>query len=199
MKLRMAITSGIAALCLAALPAFGQNPRAGGPPGGAPGASAGGSRGPAMGGEMGRGNAGSMADHGPMMNETNHASASSPTTLLERNTKLDSTLTSRLQSKGLLPLGTDLKDACSKFKNLGQCVAAIHVSHNLNISFDCLKADMTGGSVPQGTACPAGTGSSKMSLGKSIQALSPNSSGKSEAKAAEKQAKADIKDAGKNS
>ena len=92
-----------------------------------------------------------------------------------------------------------MKDACSGFKNLGQCVAAIHVSHNLNISFDCLRADMTAGAVPQGTTCPAGTGSSKMSLGKSIQTLSPNSSGKSEAKTAEKQANSDIKDAEKSS
>lgn len=199
MNLRNAITSGIAALCLAAAPAFAQNPHASAGPAGGPGAGAGGSHGVAMGNGMGRGDAGSMADHGPTMKETNHASAGSPTTLLERNTKLDGTLTSKLQSKGLLPSGTDLKDACSGFKNLGQCVAAIHVSHNLNISFDCLKADMTGGTVPQGTTCPAGTGSSKMSLGKSIQTLSPNSSGKSEAKTAEKQANSDIKDAEKSS
>lgn len=203
MKLRNAIIGGIAALCLAAVPAFGQNPHPGGAPGGGPGAAAGGSHGAAMGNGMGGGmtheNGANMGNHGSMMNGSNHASASSPTTLLERNTKLDNTLTSKLQSKGLLPSGRDLKDACSGFKNLGQCVAAIHVSHNLNISFDCLKADMTGAAVPQGATCPADTGSKKISLGKSIQALSPNSSGKSEAKTAEKQAKTDINEAEKSS
>jgi len=72
------------------------------------------------------------------------AAASSPTTVLTKNAKLDTHLTSLLQSKGLLPTGTDLKDACAGFKNLGQCVAAIHVSHNLKIPFACLSADMTG-------------------------------------------------------
>jgi hypothetical protein len=92
-----------------------------------------------------------------------------------------------------LPAGTDLKDACAGFKNLGQCVAAIHVSHNHdNISFACLKA----GTAPAtGTHLPAGTGSSKMSLGKSIQALSPKIDAKEAANTAQKQSDADIKDA----
>jgi hypothetical protein len=42
------------------------------------------------------------------------------------------------------------QQSCSGFKNLGQCVAAAHVSKNLGIGFACLKSDMTG------TAAPAG-------------------------------------------
>lgn len=123
------------------------------------------------------------------------ATASSPPTVLTRNTKLDTHLTSLLQSKGLLAKGTDLKDECAGFKNLGQCVAAIHVSHNLNIPFACLSADMTG-TTPASTAkCPTGTGSSKMSLGKSIQTLSPNTTSKTEEKTATKQANDDINEA----
>jgi hypothetical protein len=56
-----------------------------------------------------------------------------------------------------------------------------------------MKADMTGQAPAQGSSCPAGTGSMSMSLGKSIQALSPNVDQKLEAKKAEKQADADIK------
>lgn len=123
------------------------------------------------------------------------AASSSPTTLLNNNTKLDTTLTAKLQSKGLLPAGTGLKDACAGFKNLGQCIAAIHVSHNLNVPFACMKADMTGTAPATGTTCPAGTGSSKMSLGKSIQTLAPNADSKSEAKNAQKESDADIKEA----
>src|SRR6267143_5531099 len=81
--------------------------------------------------------------------------------------------------------GEDAQRACSGFKNLGQCVAAAHVSKNLGISFACMKADMTGQAPAQGSSCPAGTGSKSMSLGKSIQALSPNVDQKLEAKKAE--------------
>ena len=167
-----------AALCLTAAPAFAQHSH-----GGAGGA--GGSHGAAMGN--------GAADHGNS-NAASTGTASSPTTLLTRNTKLDSNLTSKLQSKGLLPAGTDLKDACAGFKNLGQCVAALHVSHNLNVPFDCMKANMTGAAPVAGATCPAGTGSSKLSLGKSIQALAPNADSKTASKTATTQADADIKD-----
>ena len=40
----------------------------------------------------------------------------------------------------LLPQGMDLKTAESGFKNRGQFIAALHVSENLNIPFDQLKA-----------------------------------------------------------
>ncbi len=169
-----------AAFCLAAAPAFGQRSHANG--------AAGGSHGPAM--------SNGAADHANANSgSAKSAEASSPTTLLTNNTKLDSKLTSKLQSKGLLPAGTDLKDACSGFKNLGQCMAAIHVSHNLKIPFACLQADMTGTAPAAGTTCPTGTGSSKMSLGKSIQTLSPNADSKTEEKSAKRQADADIKEA----
>src|SRR5260370_8966675 len=51
-------------------------------------------------------------------------------------------LSARLQS--LLPAGTNLQTAAQGFKNLGQFVAAVHVSHNLGIPFDQLKAQMMG-------------------------------------------------------
>ena len=92
--------------------------------------------------------------------------------------------------------GMSAQDACSGFKNLGQCVAAAHVSKNLGITFGCMKADMTGVVAPTSDKCPvAPNGSSKgMSLGKAIQTLSPTSNSKLEAKKANKQAKQDIKD-----
>ena len=49
-------------------------------------------------------------------------------------------LASKLQS--LLPAGTNLDAAANGFKNMGQFVAAVHVSHNLNIPFDQLKEKM---------------------------------------------------------
>ena len=172
--------SFFAMITLAGAPAFAQRGH-GGPPAGA-GAGA------------GAGHSSMGSDNGAASSHGSAASASSPSSVLGHNSKLDSTLTSKLQSQGLLPANTDLKTACAGFKNLGQCIAAIHVSHNLKIPFACLQADMTG-TAPAATAgCASGTGSSKMGLGKAIQTLSPNTTdAKNEAKKGSKEADADIK------
>jgi len=90
----------------------------------------------------------------------------------------------------LLPPGTDLKTAESGFKSYGQFIAALHVSKNLKIPFDELKAKMTGE-----TATSAGqTSSTPMSLGKAIRALRPDmtaNQARDEANRAKKQAKID--------
>lgn len=102
------------------------------------------------------------------------AKESSVSDRLEDNAKLSG----KLQS--LLPQGTNLQQASNGFKNLGQFVAAVHVSHNLGIPFDQLKAKMIG--LPS------------ESLGKAIHALKPAANSKDEAKRAEKQAKQDMND-----
>lgn len=176
------LTGSVVVLFLGSAPLFAQHPHGGG-------AGNNGATGAATHGASGE-------DHGSTSTTgTKGVAASSPGTVLAKNTKLDTHLTNLLQSKGLLAKGTDLKDACAGFKNLGQCVAALHVSHNLNISFACLSADMTGTAPASGTTCPSGTGTSKMSLGKSIQTLSPNSTSKTEVKTATKQADDDINEA----
>ena len=91
---------------------------------------------------------------------------------LSHNTKLASKL------QGLLPAGTNVQQASQGFKNLGQFVAAVHVSHNLGIPFEQLKAKMTS--------------SSPESMGKAIQALKPAADSKTETKKANKQAKDDM-------
>lgn len=142
----------------------------------------------AMGG--GNGAASNSMAHGPKTADE----------LLTQNTQL----ASKLQS--LVPTGTDLQTAAASFKNLGQFVAAVHVSHNLKIPFACLASDMTGTAAanfaPSGTtvSCPDGTGDKKMSLGSSIQALDPsvdNTQAKQDAKTAMSQAKNDMKGSGK--
>ncbi|GAC1439024.1 MAG: hypothetical protein NVS1B11_33610 [Terriglobales bacterium] len=123
-----------------------------------------------------RGKAGSYAtssSHGKTMNE-----------ILSKNTKLSG----KLQSLTGMPA----TQACSGFKNLGQCVAAAHVSKNLGTSFACLKSDMTG-QAAQGTTCPAGTGTKRMSLGKAIQTLDPRADHQSESKKAESQSAEDLR------
>jgi len=98
---------------------------------------------------------------------------------LTDNTKLASKL------QGLLPTGTNLQNAAQGFKNLGQFVAAVHVSHNLGIPFDTLKTKMIG--------------PPKESLGKAIQALKPTANSNDETNKAQKQAKQDMDDTGKTS
>lgn len=130
-----------------------------------------------MGSDMGPGmNAhganGSTTGMGHSTGSMANASGKTASDLLTQNTKLSSNL------QKLLPQGMTAQDACSGFKNLGQCVAAIHVSHNLDIPFADLKAKTTG--------------SGAVSLGKAIQQLKPGTNAKAETRKAQKQAHADL-------
>jgi hypothetical protein len=99
----------------------------------------------------------------------------SPTSVLN-NTHVTTALTNALTKSGITIPGGNLQTACSGFKNLGQCVAALHVAKNLNLSFTDLQTKM-----------------GSESLGKAIQDLAgPNVSAKGEAKKASKQANQDL-------
>src|SRR6266436_8661654 len=101
-----------------------------------------------------------------------------------------------LQLQAALPPRTSLKDACAGFKTLNDCVAALHVSHNLSIKFNCLKWDVTGAK-PAGDvkSCAAPSNDRTMDLSKAIRVLKPDANFRTEAKNAEKRAREDIKDA----
>lgn len=90
-------------------------------------------------------------------------------------------LSSRLQA--LLPPNTTLQIAASGFKNQGQFIAALHVSHNLNIPFDQLKTEMV---------------TNHDSLGTAIRDLRPDLDSKTvnnNVKLAEHEAKTDVEEA----
>jgi hypothetical protein len=124
---------------------------------------------------------GASATHGDMSNGKS-ASVSSmensktPGTLLMQNKNLASKLSALLAKQN--PPITDLQGASMGFKNLGQFVAAVHVSNNLHIPFTQLKAAIQ----------------SDGSLGKAIKALRPNVDAKAEMKTAKKQTDQDVKD-----
>jgi hypothetical protein len=101
-----------------------------------------------------------------------------------------------LQLQAVLPSRASLRDACAGFKALNDCVAAIHVSHNLSIKFNCLKWDVTG-TKPAGDvkSCSAPSRDKGMDLYKAISVLKPDANARTEAKNAEKRAREDIKDA----
>ncbi len=124
--------------------------------------------------DMGMGHA-DMGVHGPQASSSSHGQdlGGSPTQLLDQNTKLAANL------QKLLPTGMTAKQACGEFKNLGRCVAAIHVAHNLDIPFTDLK--------------PKVTGSGAMSLGKALHALRPDADAKAEVRKAEGEAREDLR------
>ncbi len=151
-------------------------------PSGHPGGMSSGAGSPGMGtgmgstGSMGSSNHGSMGSNHGDMGTMHDSSASmgkqSPDAILSRNTQLNSNL------QKLLPQGTTAQQACSGYKNLGECVATIHVSNNLGIPFSDLKAKTTGDNAE--------------SLGKAVQTLKPDVNSKAEVKKAKKQANADL-------
>jgi hypothetical protein len=123
-----------------------------------------------------------------------------PDQLLTQNTKLSGNLSNLLSKMGLKTVnGAPLtpQEACANFKNLGQCVAAIHVSNNLGIDFNKLGCDMTLKPVTT-SVCPEGTptGSKGISLGASIDSLKPGTNGKTEAQKGVTEANDDLKGSG---
>ena len=63
---------------------------------------------------------------------------------LDAKADQDKKLTANLQAQGVLPANTDAKAACENFKALDECVAALHVSKNLGLDWNCLKSNLTG-------------------------------------------------------
>jgi hypothetical protein len=162
-NIKIEFALGVAALlCFAVSPVFAQHGHGGGASGGMHGGSASATHG---------NSADAKADK---TDKSSSSKGSSVSEKLTDNTKLSA----KLQS--LLPAGTNLQTAAQGFKNLGQFVAAVHVSHNLGIPFDQLKAKMVG--------------PPKESLGQAIHALKPTASSKDEIKKGEKQAKQDLDD-----
>ena len=98
------------------------------------------------------------------------AANQTPGELLQQNTRLAENVAK------LLPAGTDLQSAVSGFKNLGEFVAALHVSSNLGIPFADLKAKILAGE----------------SLGGAIQALRPEADGLIEARKARARAEDEL-------
>lgn len=115
---------------------------------------------------------------------------------LAANRDEDKKLTTQLQNHKLLPPRTDVKDACSSFKKVDDCIAAIHASHNVGVQFECLKWDLT--AVNPGTStksCTAPSRNKPMTLAQAIHALKPDTDAKYQARTALRQARENISDA----
>jgi hypothetical protein len=90
-------------------------------------------------------------------------------------------LADKVQS--LLPSGADLKQATTQFNYLDEFLAAVHVSNNLSIPLDQLKAKMRDSSFGQ--------------LRKAVETLKPDVDAKAEVNKAKDQGKQDVKDSKK--
>ncbi len=133
-----------------------------------------------------------LSDHGKA-GSANSGSGSTHKASIDDVLKKNPAIGDKIQSLTGMPADK----ACAGFKNLGQCVAAAHVSKNLGISFNCLKDDMTGTAPTDPKSCPAGTGTKgSMSLGKSIQAVEPAADSKTESKKGQTEAQQDLKSSG---
>ncbi|SRR5712692_1715407 len=164
---RLIIPLTVLALLLYAgsIPVYAQRSHSGGPPSGV-GAGAGTGTGHGLSGTPGPSSA-SNSTHSSQP-DTGKRSVND---MLTQNTKLAS------QIHDLT--GMDAQQACSGFKNLGQCVATAHVSKNLGIDFSTLQGKMTG--------------SGAKSLGQAIHDLYPNVDAKTETKKGQRQAHDDLK------
>lgn len=119
----------------------------------------------------------------PKVTKTAKASATTTTTTTSTTTSTttpralpkNAKLVERLQK--MLPDGTDMNDAASKFRNQGQFVAAVHASNKLDVPFEDLKSYM----VDDG-----------MSLGQAIKKLRPSVDAEQAAAAATTQANTDL-------
>jgi len=175
-RIAATITLAAAAACSLALPAAAQSRGQGHASGAAAGSMGGGHTDNAAGG-------------------ANASGPRAPAELLTQNRQLASKLS------GLLPPGTDLQTAASGFKNLGQFVAAVHVSKNLDIPFAQLKCT----ELATKAACTTTTGtktvtmtvpSKSSSLGQAIHSLKPSLSAtdsNTAAKQGQRQADSDIR------
>jgi hypothetical protein len=106
-------------------------------------------------------------------------------------------LTPKLQTQGLLPANANATDACAPFVALHDCLAVLHVSHNLGLEFNCLRAGVTGVHTSADlSGCKMVDGEKALSLYKAIHQLKPDANAKEATKNAEQQAKDDLKDLG---
>ena len=139
------------------------------------------------------GTMGSGTDHGNMSAKSGSGSGSTHGVTIDQQLSKNTTIAGKIAKL----TGQPATQACNGFKNLGQCVAAAHVSKNLGISFDCMKLAMTG-KATSGATCTAPaaskSGTTTMSLGKAIQTLQPTANSGAEVKKAKKQAAQDLKD-----
>jgi hypothetical protein len=119
------------------------------------------------------------------------------TDALGSRSEVETKLTPTLQAHGVLAANTTASDACAPFTTLDGCLAALHASHNLGVDFICLRAAVTGVHTSADVSgCEVADGEKPLGLKKVIHLMRPDADAKQVTKAAEHQAKDDLKGIG---
>ncbi|HUL15031.1 MAG TPA: hypothetical protein VLV88_03485 [Terriglobales bacterium] len=106
-------------------------------------------------------------------------------------------LNDRLQAQGIVAANSNVKDLCVDFKELADCLAALHASHSLGLDFACVRANATGIKTGVDTSsCRMADTDKPLNLVKTIKLLKPDANAKSVAKDAEILAKEDVRETG---
>jgi hypothetical protein len=114
---------------------------------------------------------------------------------LDAKTEHSKRLTERLRAQQLLAENMDVKAACGTFKELADCVAALHATHKLGMDFQCVRVNMTHvHSAADPATCKAPEKDEAIGLAQVIRLLKPDANAKAEAKEAEKAAKEDLRE-----
>jgi len=172
MRLMQTVLGVVAVSSFALTPAFaGQHGHQGGPPASRPAAP------PNHVEHAEHPEAPEPPEHVEAAKHPEHAEVHRGPTTIATKISANPQLATRLQA--LLPKGMTLATASTGFKNQGQFIAALHVSHNLNIPFAQLKAEMTG--------------TDHDSLGRAIQDLRPTTNVKTATETAEQEANEDVR------
>jgi hypothetical protein len=125
--------------------------------------------------------------------DTRSVSADAPVS----NPELDHRLEVKLRSEQVLSPTAKLGEVCVNFLERVDCLAALHVSHNIGIDFECVKSNLTGVRVGTDTSsCRMPAGDKPLSLAKTIKLLRSDVDAKSAAKDAEIVAKEELSAAG---
>jgi hypothetical protein len=95
---------------------------------------------------------------------------------------------------------TGAADACTGFRNIGQCIAAAHVSKNVSgLNFYCMRLAMTGTALPANSTITCNLPANfkpGVSLGKAIQTFDPQADSTTETKKAKTETQQDLKASG---
>lgn len=106
-------------------------------------------------------------------------------------------LTPVLQASGMLPAAVTATDACAPFTTLVGCLEVLHVSHNLGLDFNCLRAGVTGVLTSVDVSgCKIASTEKPQWIDNVVHQLKPEANAKQARKDAEQQAMNDLKGVG---
>jgi hypothetical protein len=113
------------------------------------------------------------------------------------NDEEEKRLEAKLRAMQVLSETATLKESCVNFVQRVDCLAALHVSHNVGLNFECLKSNVTGVRVGTNTSsCRMPASDKPLSLAKAIKLLKSDANAKEAAKDAETVAKQELAEAG---